>query len=73
MLRIIRFYQFKVKACYGYHVKCGRLSVFQGWPYIVSNVIARLSHYVANNSVLPIKVKACYGYHVKCGRLSVFQ
>ena len=65
MLRI----RFKVNAWYGYHVKCGRLSFFQGWPYIVSNVITRLSHHVGYT----FEVKACYGYHVKYGRLSVFQ
>ena len=39
MLRILQLIPIKVKASYGYHVKCGRISVFQGWPYIVSNVI----------------------------------
>ena len=50
MLRI----RFKVKAWYGYHVNCGRLSVFQDWPYIVSNVITRLSYYAVNTSCMVI-------------------
>ena len=50
MLRI----RFKLKAWYGYHVKCGRLSVFQDWSYIVLNVITRLSYYAANTSSMVI-------------------
>ena len=46
MLRI----RFKVDAWYGYHVKCGRLSVFQDWPYIVSSVITRLTRHVGYTS-----------------------